>query len=89
MRKKFTFLWALFFVLALSVFGAGRPVEAASKNAVRAVAIRIDNKKATKKTYTLEVGKSKILKVTVSPKKAAKSIRYKSRSLKIVSFSKK
>ena len=48
MRKKFTFLWALFFVLALSVFGAGRPVEAASKNAVRAVAIRIDNKKATK-----------------------------------------
>lgn len=89
MRKKFTFLWALFFVLALSVLGAGRPVEAASKNAVRAVAIRIDNKKATKKTYTLEVGKSKILKVTVSPKKAAKSIRYKSSSLKIVSLSKK
>ena len=89
MRKKFTFLWALFFVLALSVLGAGRPVEAASKKAVRAVAIRIDNKKATKKTYTLEVGKSKILKVTVSPKKAAKSIRYKSSSLKIVSLSKK
>ncbi len=89
MRKKFTFLWALFFVLALSVLGAGRPVEAASKKAVRAVAIRIDNKKATKKTYTLEVGKSKIFKVTVSPKKAAKSIRYKSSSLKIVSLSKK
>lgn len=76
-------------MLALSVLGAGRPVEAASKKAVRAVAIRIDNKKATKKTYTLEVGKSKIFKVTVSPKKAAKSIRYKSSSLKIVSLSKK
>lgn len=89
MRKKFTFLWALLFVLALSVFATGQPVEAASKNTVRSVAVRIDNKKATKKTYTLDIGKSKNLKVTVSPKKAMKAIRYKSSSSKIVSVSKK
>ncbi len=90
MRKKlFTFLCSLIFMLTLSVFATGQPVEAASKNTVRSVAVRIDNKKATKKTYTLDVGKSKNLKVTVSPKKAMKSIRYKSSNLKIVSVSKK
>ncbi len=90
MRKKlFTFLCSLIFMLALSVFTTGQPAEAAGKSAVRAVSARIDNKKVAKKTYTLDIGKSKNIKVIVSPKKLVKSIRYKSNRPGIVSVSKK
>lgn len=88
-KRLFTFIWAMFFVLAMSVFATGQSVEAVGKNALRSVTVRIDNKKVAKKTYTLEIGKSKNLRVSVSPKAAVKSIRYKSKNAQIATVNKK
>lgn len=88
-KKLFTFVWAMVFVLAMSVFATGQPVEAAGKNAVKSVTARIDNKKVNKKNYTLEIGKSKNLKVSASPKTAVKSTRYQSKNTKIATVNKK
>lgn len=67
-KRLFTFIWAMFFVLAMSVFATGQSVEAVGKNALRSVTVRIDNKKVAKKISALEIGKSKNLRVSVSPK---------------------
>lgn len=56
---------------------AGITANAASSNAVKTVTVRADKGNVTKKTYELEIGKSKSLKVTAAPAQAVKSIRYK------------
>lgn len=52
-KRLFTFIWAMFFVLAMSVFATGQSVEAVGKNALRSVTVRIDNKKVAKKISAL------------------------------------
>ncbi|MDE5781452.1 MAG: Ig-like domain-containing protein [Lachnospiraceae bacterium] len=90
MRKKlFTFIWALIFILSITVFANSQTAEAANSKAVKSVDVRIDNKKFSKKTYMLEIGKSKSLKVSASPKQALKGISYKSKNTKIVTVNKK
>lgn len=88
-RKRILYLWAVLFVLCMTVFPVGATANAASQNAVKSVTVRADKKKITKKTYALEIGDRKNLKVTVSPKGAVKSIRFKSNKPKIASVSKK
>ena len=88
-RKRILYLWAILFVLCMTVFPAGTTANAASQNAVKSVTVRADKKKITKKTYALEIGERKSLKVTASPKGAVKSIRFKSNKPKIASVSKK
>lgn len=88
-RKRILYLWAVLFVLCMTVFPAGATANAAIQNAVKSVTVRADKKKITKKTYALEIGERKSLKVTASPKGAVKSIRFKSNKPKIASVSKK
>lgn len=51
-------IWAVLFVLSMAMFTAGMTVNAASPNAVKTVTVRAEKKNITKKTYTLEIGKS-------------------------------
>lgn len=88
-RKIFSYLWAVLFVLSMIVFTTGITANAASPKAVKSVTVRADKKNITKRTYTLEIGKSKSLKVTASPKRSVSSIRYRSNKPKIVAVSKK
>lgn len=90
MRKKtYTFLWAVILVLSMAAFTAGFTVYAAAPKAVRSVSVRIGNQSVAKKTYTLEMGRSKNLKVTGSPDKAVKSIRYASKNSKVAAVNSK
>ncbi len=90
MRKRMvTFIWALLFVLSMTALTAGFTVCATSKKAVQSVSVRIDHKSVAKKTYTLERGKSKNLKVSVLPNKAVKSIQYVSKNTQVASVSSK
>lgn len=88
-RKIFPYLCAVLFVLSMTVFATGATANAASPKAVKSVTVRADKKNITKKTYALEIGKSKSLKTAVSPKRAVRSIRYKSNKPQIVAVSKK
>lgn len=74
-RKIFSYLCAVLFVLSLTVFATGATANAASPEAVRSVTVRADKKNITKKTYALETGKNKSLKITASPKRAVRTIR--------------
>lgn len=90
MRKRmFSYLWTVLFVLSMTVFTSGFMANAASPKAVNSVTVRADKKNITKKTYALEIGKSKSLKVAVSPKRAVRSICYKSDKTQIVAVSQK
>lgn len=63
--------------------------EAASAKKVKSVSLKIGKKKVTKKTYKLTKGSKATIKVTVTPKKAKKSITFKSSSKKVATVSKK
>ena len=90
MRKRiFSYIAAFLIVLSMTMLATGDTANAASQKAVKSVTVRADKKNITKKTYALEIGKSKSLKVTASPKRAVKSIRYKSNKPGIVAVSKK
>lgn len=89
MRKRIhSYIWAVLFILSMTMFTSGITANAASPKAVKTVTVRADKKNITKKTYTLEIGKSKRLKVTAAPTRVVKSIRYKSNKPKIVAVSK-
>lgn len=49
-RKRILYLWAVLFVLCMTVFPAGATANAAIQNAVKSVTVRADKKKITKKT---------------------------------------
>lgn len=90
MRKRiFTFLWAVMLVLSIVACTVGFTVYAAAPKTVRSVSVRIDNKNMAKKTYTLETGRSKKLKVTGSPDKAVKFISYTSKNSKVAAVNSK
>lgn len=90
MRKKtFTYLWAVILVLLVAAFTVGFTVYAAAPKAVRSVSVRIGNQSVAKKTYTLEMGRSKNIKVTGLPDKAVKSIRYASMNSKVAAVNSK
>lgn len=89
MRKRiFTFLWALVFVLSLTVYTTGDIAKAAGSRAVNAATVRIGSKNVTNKTHTLTIGESVRLKTTVSPAQAVKSIRYASKNTRIATVNK-
>lgn len=76
-------------VLFMTMSATGMTVNAASPKTVKTVTVRADEKNVTQKTYTLEIGKSKSLKVTAKPTQAVKSIRYQSNKPKTVAVNKK
>lgn len=89
MRKRiFIFLWAVIFVLSLTVYTTSDTVKAAGVRAVKSAVVRIGSKDVTKKTYALTAGESARLKVTASPAQAVKSIRYASKNTRIAAVNK-
>lgn len=61
---------------------------AAGNKAVKTVSLKIGSKKVTKKTYTLEAGKTATIKTAVSPSSAKKSVAYKSSKKTVATVSK-
>ena len=82
--------WLLVFAFVCSsVFVTTGNAEAAGRKNIKSVTVRIDGKKATKKTVTLRKGKKATLKVSVSPRKAKKSITYTSGKKSVANVNKK
>lgn len=93
MKTKKHLACLLMLAVAISLTFGGNATTAMAKSkktaTVKSVSLKIGNKKVTKKTYRMKQGEKKKLKVTVTPKKAKKSIRYKSGNKKVVTVSKK
>lgn len=77
MRKYLSWLLVFAFVFSL-VTGNTAQVMAKSREvaAIKSVSLKIGKKKVTKKIYTMKQGEKKKLKVTVSPKKGKKTIKF-------------
>ncbi len=88
-KKQFlTAVFALLFALS-SIMSIHIPAQAVTAKKVKKVALKIKKKTVTKKIYSLDKGKKATLKVIVTPKKAKKSITYKSSNKKVATVSKK
>ena len=88
-KKQFlSGVFALLFALS-AIMSIHTPSHAATAKKVKKVAIKIKKKTVTKKTYSLYKGGKATLKVVVTPKKAKKSIAYKSSNKKVATVSKK
>ena len=75
-KRVLSMLLALALVLT-SVMIPAKDVSAASAKAVKSVSLKVDSKKATKKTIKMTVGDKKTVKVTVKPSSAKKKVAYK------------
>ena len=73
----------------LSLFGQKSSVNAASAKKVKSVTLKIGKKTVTKKTYSLAKKKKATIQVKVNPKKAKKSVSFKSSNKAIAKVSKK
>ncbi|MCM1500078.1 MAG: Ig-like domain-containing protein [Clostridium sp.] len=84
--------WLLAFALILSLGSIGSPIEAMAKSkstaAVKSVSLKIGNQKVTKKTYKMERGDKKKIKVSVSPKKGKKTITFSTSNKKVAAVNK-
>lgn len=89
-KKYLACLLMLAVAISLTFGGNATGIIAKSKKTatVKSVSLKIGNKKVMKKTYRMKKGEKKKLKVTVTPKKAKKSIRYKSGNKKVITVSK-
>lgn len=80
-------------ILAVMVIAAGfagqTTADAANARNVKRVSVRIGSRNVTKKTHALERGKKCTLTVTASPKRAVKSVSYKSQKTDVASVSQK
>lgn len=91
--KRYPACLLLFAVLiSLALGGDANATVAMEKSgkpaAISAVSLKIGKQLVTKKTYRMKRGEKKKLKVTVTPKKVKKSIRYKTGNKKTVTVSK-
>lgn len=69
MRKRIlSYMWAVIFILSMTILTTSMTANAASPRAVKTITVKADKKNVTKKTYILEAGKSKSLKITVTGK---------------------
>lgn len=85
-------VWMIVLFLVCSLICQGNYAEVVAKasktNTIKAVSLKIGNKKVDKKTYKMNQGEKKKLKVTVSPKKGKKTIKFTTGNKKIVTVSK-
>lgn len=84
--------WMLVFALVCSLLCQGISTEVMAKasktNTIKSVSLKIGNKKVDKKTYKMKSGEKKKLKVTVSPQKGKKTIKFTTSNKKIATVSK-
>lgn len=77
-------------MMITSLFGNTVDVSAAKAGkTIKTVKVVIDKKDATKKTYSLPIGVSKNIVVTISPSSAKKSVAFKSSNTRIVTVDSK
>lgn len=95
MKNKKTYkclAWLLVFAIVFSMGGLGNPMEVMAKSTktagIKSVSLKIGNKKVTKKTYEMKRGDSKKIKVTISPKKGKKTIKFTTSNKKIATVNK-
>lgn len=85
-------VWMIVLFLVCSLICQGNYAEVVAKasktNTIKAVSLKIGNKKVDKKTYKMNQGEKKKLKVTVSPQKGKKTIKFTTGNKKIVTVSK-
>ena len=86
-KKMFAALLALVLVVT-AVFGNELAVKAAKSNAVRKVSLKIGSQTVTKKTYSMNVGQTVKLKVSVSPAGSKKSVTFASSKKSVATVSK-
>lgn len=90
LSKKAVLVFILFLTwMFLIPMGNYRTAHAAKVQSIKKVSIKIGNKTVTKKTYQLKKGMTKQLRITVNPKKAVQSIKYRSDNKKVVAVSSK
>lgn len=87
--KRFLALGLATALVLTSVMVSDVKAEAASAKKVKSVTLKINKKKVNKKTFTLAKGNKAKITVTVNPKKAKKSVSFKSSKPKVASVSKK
>lgn len=84
--------WLLVVAVVLSLSGIGSPAEAMAKSkkttVLKSVSLKIGNRKVTKKTYKMKQGDKKKIKVSVSPKKGKKTIKYSTNNKKVATVNK-
>ncbi len=84
--------WMLVFALVCSLLCQEISTEVMAKasktNTIKSVSLKICNKKVDKKTYKMKSGEKKKLKVTVSPQKGKKTIKFTTSNKKIATVSK-
>lgn len=85
-------VWMIVLFLVCSLICQGNYAEVVAKasktNTIKSVSLKIGNKKVDKKTYKMNQGEKKKLKVTVSPQKGKKTIKFTTGNKKIVTVSK-
>lgn len=90
LNKRFLSAAAIFTIFSVtSTLTADITIDAANTKKIKNVSIKIGKKAVTKKTYSLKKGRTATLKVTVTPKKAKKSVSYKSSKKNIATVSRK
>lgn len=82
------FVFALVFSLESGGISTGVMAKGDKSDTIKSVSLRIDNKKVTKKTYEMQKGEKKKVKVSVSPKKGKKTIQFATSNKKIAAVSK-
>lgn len=86
--RKNIFACLLMAAIIIAGFIGGTAVNAASSKSVTKVAVSVGKKTVTKKTYEMQKGQKKTLKVTATPKSAVKSVSYRSQTPAVASVSK-
>lgn len=85
--------WLLVFAIVFSASGIENSTEVIAKNkkatVAKSVSLKIGSKKVAKKTYKMKRGESKKIKVSVSPKKGKKTIKFKSDNKKVATVNSK
>lgn len=88
-RNYLTWMLVLAFIFSMVTGNMAQVTAKSSKaTAIKSVFLKIGKKKVTKKTYTIKPGEKRKLKVTVSPQKGKKTIKFITSNKKTATVSK-
>ena len=83
-RNYLTWMLVLTFIFLMVTGNMAQVMAKSSKaTAIKSVFLKIGKKKVTKKTYTIKPGEKRKLKVTVSPQKGKKTIKFITSKIKV------
>ena len=79
---------AVVFSMGIMTTAADASTKTQTNSGVKSISLKIGSKTVTKKTYTMKANVKKTLKVTVSPKKGTKTIKFTSSNKQIATVNK-